>query len=99
MADNSSNIIDINQQSFVAGQSLDPKLAVANSYYQSIALDNRSLPSQISVLPGPQNIASNLNGLITAMDQDLNGVRWGAGTDKNMELASIKAIISALNRK
>ena len=25
--------------------------------------------------------------------------RWGAGTDKNMELASIKAIISALNRK
>jgi len=79
MAENS--IIDINQQSFVAGQSLDPKLAVANSYYQSIALDNRSLPSQISVLPGPQNISNSLGGLITAMEQDLNGVRWGSGVD------------------
>ena len=70
----------INNQYFQGGVSVDPKLAVTNSFYQSQALDFRSKPSQISVLPGATQIASNMNDLITAMDQDLNGIRWGVGT-------------------
>ena len=70
----------INTEYFQGGISVDPKLAVANSFYQSQNLDFRSKPSQISVLPGTRQIASNLNDLITAFDQDLNGVRWGVGT-------------------
>ena len=69
----------INNQYFQGGVSIDPKLAVTNSFYQSQALDFRSKPSQISVLPGATQISNSISDLITAMDQDLNGVRWGVG--------------------
>jgi hypothetical protein len=62
------------------GNTIDPKLGTPNSIYYSECLDFRSIPSQISVLPAPQTLSSNLYGLITAMDQDLNGVRYGVDT-------------------
>ena len=70
----------VNNEYFQGGISVDPKLAVANSFYQSQNLDFRSKPSQISVLPGPKAIATNLDDLILAWEQDLNGVRWGVGS-------------------
>lgn len=70
----------INTNYFYGGSSIDPKLAIPNSFYSSECLDFRSVPSQISVLPGASTIASNLYGLITAIDQDLNGVRYGVDT-------------------
>jgi len=71
----------INQNYFTGGVSVDPKLGIANSFYYSQNLDFRSKPSQISVLPGPTTLTTNLTDLITAMDQDLNGVRWGVGNN------------------
>lgn len=65
---------------FYGGATIDPKLGIPNSFYQSEALDFRSLPSQISVLPGASTITQSLYGLITAMDQDLNGIRYGVDT-------------------
>jgi hypothetical protein len=62
---------------FYGGATTDPKLGIPNSFYYSECLDFRSVPSQISVLPQPQTINSSLNGLITAMDMDTNGVRYG----------------------
>ena len=84
----------INTEYFQGGISVDPKLAVANSFYQSQNLDFRSKPSQISVLPGTRQIASNLNDLITAFDQDLNGVRWGVGTNGGVYKINTSDVIS-----
>lgn len=73
--------MSINQNYFTGGVSISKKLAIANSYYYSQCLDFRSDPAQISVLPGTKTITSTLSDLITAMDQDLNGVRWGIGSN------------------
>ncbi len=62
---------------FQGGATIDPKLGIANSFYYAKNLDFRSQPSQISVLPGTSTVATNLTGLITAMEQDLSGVRYG----------------------
>lgn len=86
--------IRIHSNSFQAGTSVDPKLAVASGYYAAQALDNRTKPSQLSVLPAPRTISSNLSGLITAMDQDLNGVRWGSATDGGIYQINTSNIIS-----
>lgn len=74
-----TNKLPINQNYFTGGVSIDPKLAIANAFFYSQNLDFRSKPSQISVLPGPTTLRNNLPDLITAMDQDLNGVRWAVG--------------------
>lgn len=67
---------------FQGGSTIDPKLGIPNSFYSSQALDFRSQPSQMTVLPGMNDISNGtLDGVVTAMDQDLNGVRW-AVTDK-----------------
>ena len=69
----------IHNQYFEGGVSIDPKIGVANSFYQSQGLDFRSVPSQLSVLPGARTVATNLQDTITAMVQDVNGVRYGVG--------------------
>lgn len=84
----------INQNYFTGGVSIDPKLAIANSYYYSQNLDFRSKPSQISVLPGSTQLSGDLPDLITAMDQDLNGVRWGVGTGGNIYQINTSNVIS-----
>lgn len=61
--------------------SIDPKLANPSSFYFAQGLDNRTKPSQMTVLPAFRTIADNLTDLITAMTQDLNGIRWGVGTN------------------
>lgn len=93
MADSDGNL-RIHTNSFQGGQSVSKKLAVANSYYYSQCLDNRSDPSQITVLPAPRTISSNLTGLITAMEQDLNGIRWGSATDGGLYSINTNNVIS-----
>lgn len=73
--------LSINQNYFTGGVSISRKLAIANSFYYSQCLDFRSDPAQISVLPGPRTISSTMDDMLTAMDQDLNGVRWGIGNN------------------
>jgi hypothetical protein len=88
--------ISINQQYWQGGVSIDPKISVPNAFYTSTGLDFRSLPSQISVLPGPRQLANNLTGLITAMEQDLNGVRYGIATDGSLYRISISNVLSKI---
>lgn len=66
------------------GAAVDYKLAIPNSFFSSQALDFRTFPSQTSVLPGATAIGLNTTDLIGAMDQDLNGVRWGIGSAGNL---------------
>jgi len=69
----------INNNYFSGGSSVSRKLGVANSFFDSQGLDFRSDPSQMSVLPGARNITNSLLDLPTAVDQDLNGIRWAVG--------------------
>jgi len=78
------NKASITTNYFQGGVSIDQQLGIPNSFYQSKALDFRSQPSQMSVLPAPRALSSNLSDLVLAMDQDLNGVRWGAGSKGNI---------------
>lgn len=83
MANRAPNIkkYPINLQYFQGGTTVDPKIGIANSFYYSQGLDFRSSPSQMSVLPGARTISTNLTGTITAMEQDLSGIRYGVATD------------------
>lgn len=74
----------INTNYFTGGVGVDPKLGPPNSFYKSQALDFRSIPSQMSVLPGMRALSSNLPDLMTAIEQDVNGVRWGIGDKGNL---------------
>lgn len=86
----------IHNNYFSGGVSIDPKLAVSNSFYYSQNLDFRSLPSEISVLPGSRLMATNLNDLITAMDQDLAGVRYGVGSNGGVYRISTSNVVSQI---
>ena len=69
----------INLNYMYGGSAVDNKLAIPNSFLSSQALDVRTVPSQASVLPGMTAVGTNTTDLIQAMDQDLNGIRWGIG--------------------
>lgn len=70
----------INTNYFSGGTSISTKLGIANSFYYAQNLDWRSDPAQMSVLPASRQLSGTLSDLILAMDQDLNGVRWGVGS-------------------
>jgi len=86
--------IKINTQYFQSGNSIDPKLAPANSFFTSTNLDFRSRPSQLTVLPASRQIATNLTDLITAMEQDLAGVRYGVGSNGGLYRISTSNVVS-----
>lgn len=75
-----SKKLPINTNYFQGGTTVDPKLGIANSFYYSQNLDFRSQPSQMDVLPASRQLSNSLSDLVLAMDQDLNGVRWGVGS-------------------
>jgi hypothetical protein len=75
-----TNKFIINNQYFQGGSTIDYKMGIANSFYYSNNLDTRTFPSQMSVLPASRQLSGNLNDLILAMDQDLDGVRYGVGS-------------------
>jgi len=81
-------------QYFSGGNSIDPKLAVANSFFASQNLDFRTTPSQMTVLPQSRQVASNLSDLITAMDQDQSGVRWGVGSAGSVYKISTSNVVT-----
>lgn len=86
----------IHQEYFSGGNSIDPKLAMANSFYYSQNLDFRSRPSQISVLPGSRQLATNLSDLIIGMEQDLNGIRYGVGSNGGIYRISTSNVVSRI---
>lgn len=70
-----------NLGTFVGGESIDLKNGIAGSVYTSLAMDFREKASQATVLPGLYNTATNtqLSDLITAMEQDVDGIRYACG--------------------
>ena len=81
MAQNAKNTnkFQINLGTFAGGMSVDYKNGVANSFYNSVALDFRKKSSEMSVLPGMTTIITNLLDLPVAMLQDPTGTRWMIG--------------------
>lgn len=69
---------------FYGGGSIDFKYGIPNSFYYAQSLDFRSKASQMSVLPGPTELARNMSDLITDMDQSLNGTRVAVGSAGNV---------------
>lgn len=80
---NNSPKMTINTNYFAGGVGVSQKLAPPNSFWKSQALDFHTDPSQMSVLPGARALSSNLPDLITAIEQDVNGVRWAIGNKGN----------------
>jgi hypothetical protein len=91
-----SNKDKIHLNGFVGGTSIDPKYGIANSFQSSQALDFRQKASQMSVLPGFRQLSGNLPGLVTAMVQDPNGVRYGIDTLGNLTRFSTSGNISQI---
>lgn len=89
-----SSKLKIHMNYFQGGITVDPKLGIANSFYVSENLDFRSKPSQISVLPGARTITSTISDTITAIDQDLNGVRYGVGDNGGVYRISTANVVS-----
>lgn len=69
----------VNLGAFSGGMAVDYKNGVQNSFLNSVALDFRKKPSQMSVLPGMSTIITNLLDLIVGMVQDPTGIRWAVG--------------------
>lgn len=71
----------INLPTFVGGEAIDFKNGISGSFFSSQALDFRQKASQMTVLPGMRTLATStqLRDKITAMDQDINGIRYGLG--------------------
>ena len=78
--------ITINMNRFEGGMATDFKNGIPNSYYDSEALDTRSIPSQMSLEPGLRTIVNNdvITDLIQSMTQDQNGVKWALGDKGNV---------------
>lgn len=96
MAKGDPNLPVINTNYFYGGSTIDPKLGIPNSFFSSENMDFRSVPSQISVLPGPSTITSSISGLITAMEQDLNGVRYGVDVGGHIYKIDTSDVVSQL---
>lgn len=86
----------IHNQYFEGGVSIDPKIGVANSFYQSQNLDFRSVPSQLSVLPGARTVATNLQDNLTAIVQDVSGVRYGVGNNGGVYRINTSNVVSKI---
>ena len=69
----------INLSTFVGGESVDLKNGIAGSFSSSLGMNFRDKASQASVLPGFKSVTATLTDMILAMEQDLNGIRYGVG--------------------
>lgn len=88
----------IHLNSFIGGMSVDYKYGIANSFYFSQALDFRTKPSQISVLPALRNISSTLPDMPLAMVQDPTGKRYMTGTLGYIYRVSTSNVVSTLGK-
>jgi hypothetical protein len=76
----SKNTKIVNIQSFYGGQSSDEAIGTNSSFSYSRALDHRTNPSQLSILPGPRKISAGVvTDLILNMVQVQNGTRYAIG--------------------
>lgn len=85
---------------FDGGTATDYKNGIANSFYDDEALDHRSVPSQMSVLPGLTTLSgSAITGLIVAIVQDQTGVKWAVdkpGTVYKISTSNVVTVVGTL---
>lgn len=74
----------INLNTFIGGESVDLKNGISGGFYSSLGMDFREKASQTGVNPGFKQISNALSDKITAMEQDLAGIRYGAGDQGNV---------------
>ena len=86
--------VSVNQNYFTGGMTVSRKLGIANAYYYSQNLDNRTDPAQISVLPASRQLSDTVEDLWLAIDQDLDGVRWAVGSLGNLYQINTSNVIS-----
>jgi hypothetical protein len=86
--------VSVNQNYWTGGMAVSRKLGIPNAYYYSQNLDNRTDPAQLSVLPASRQLVDNLDDLVLAIDQDLNGVRWAVGSAGNIYRIDTSNVIS-----
>lgn len=80
---------------FQGGSQVSEKLGIANSFYSSQALDFRSDPSKMTVLPGMSDVSNGvLTGVIEAMEQDLSGTRWAVAHDGSVYRINSSNVVS-----
>lgn len=82
MAVGNSGDVIISQTSFYGGMGTDNKIGIKNSFADAECMDARKSPSVITVLPGSDKLSdADLAGLINAMAQSPDGIRWGVATN------------------
>lgn len=82
MAVGNSGDVIISQTSFYGGMGTDGKIGIKNSFGDSECMDARKSPSALTVLPGARRMADDdLDGLIVAMEQAPDGMRYGIDTN------------------
>lgn len=91
--DNNSKI-KIHNQYFQSGNSIDPKLSTANSFFDSTNMDFRTVPSAMQVEPASRQLATNLSDLIMGMEQDVAGIRYGVGSNGGVYKINASNVVS-----
>jgi len=82
MAVGNSGDVIISQTSFYGGMGTDKKIGIKNSFADAENMDARKNPSVMTVLPGSSKMSdADLAGLINAMTQTPDGIRWGVATN------------------
>lgn len=89
----------ITNQSFYGGQSSDDAIGTEASFAYSRALDHRTNPSQLSVLPGPRTLS---NGVIQDLPLNVvqvqNGTRYAYGDQGYIYKIDTSNVITYLNK-
>lgn len=86
-------------QQFFGGQSSDEAIGTPASFSYSRAMDHRSNPSELSVLPGPRKLSDGVVAdLILNMVQVKDGTRYGIGDQGNIYKVSSANVLTFLNK-
>lgn len=86
----------VNLNTFVGGESIDLKNGIQGGFFSSLGINFRQKASQATFLPGFKNISNTLSDKITAMEQDLNGIRYGAGDQGHVYKIDGSNVITSL---
>lgn len=86
-------------QQFFGGQSSDEAIGTPSSFSYSRAMDHRSNPSQLTVLPGPRKLSEGVvQDLILNMVQTKDGTRYGLGDQGYIYKVDTSNVITYLNK-
>lgn len=89
----------LTNQNFYGGQSSDEALGTVASFSYSRAMDHRSNPSQLSVLPGPRKISAGVcQDLPLNVVQIRSGTRYAYGDQGNIYKIDTSNVVTYFNK-